>query len=66
MYAGAVVVLIGMPLALASWWGLLFLPLFVGLMAWRLLHEEAFLGRNLPGYPAYMQTVRYRLVPYVW
>lgn len=66
MYAGAIVVLIGMPLALASWWGLLFLPLFIALLAGRLLHEETFLSRNLPGYPEYMLKVRYRLVPYVW
>jgi len=66
MYAGAIMVLIGMPLALASWWGLLFLPLFTGLLAGRLLHEESFLSNNLLGYSAYMLRVRYRLVPYVW
>jgi protein-S-isoprenylcysteine O-methyltransferase Ste14 len=66
MYAGAIVVLIGMPLALASWWGILFLPLFIGLLAWRLLNEEAFLSKNLAGYPEYMQRVKYRLVPYLW
>jgi protein-S-isoprenylcysteine O-methyltransferase Ste14 len=66
MYASAIVVLAGMPLALASWWGLLFLPFFIALMAWRLLHEEAFLSINLQGYPDYMQKVRYRLTPYIW
>jgi protein-S-isoprenylcysteine O-methyltransferase Ste14 len=66
MYAGAIIVLIGMPLALASWWGFLFLPFFVALLAARLLHEEAFLSRNLPGYNEYMQKIRYRLVPHVW
>jgi len=66
MYAGAVVVLIGMPLALASWWGLVFIPLFIGLLAGRLLDEEAFLSRHLAGYRDYMQTVRYRLAPFVW
>jgi protein-S-isoprenylcysteine O-methyltransferase Ste14 len=32
----------------------------------RLLDEERFLGRNLPGYTEYCQRVRYRLVPYIW
>jgi protein-S-isoprenylcysteine O-methyltransferase Ste14 len=33
---------------------------------WRLLDEEKYLREHLPGYTAYMQKVRYRLVPYVW
>jgi protein-S-isoprenylcysteine O-methyltransferase Ste14 len=66
MYAGAILVFIGMPLALASWWGLLFVPVFIGGFAWRLLHEETFLGQHLEGYMEYKYKVRYRLVPYVW
>jgi protein-S-isoprenylcysteine O-methyltransferase Ste14 len=66
MYAGAVLVFLGTPLALGSWWGLIFTPLFVGWFAWRLLDEERFLRANLKGYDGYMRTVRYRLVPYVW
>ena len=66
MYSGAILIFIGMPLALGSWWGLLFIPLFIAGFAWRLLDEEAFLGRNLPGYIEYMQKVRFRLVPHVW
>jgi protein-S-isoprenylcysteine O-methyltransferase Ste14 len=66
MYTGAILVFIGMPLALASWWGLLFVPLFIGGFAWRLLHEETFLSQHLVGYIEYKRRVRYRLVPYVW
>ena len=66
MYAGAILVFIGMPLALGSWWGLLCVPLFIAGFAWRLLDEEKFLRANLPGYAAYMGNVRYRLIPYVW
>ncbi|HKE24090.1 MAG TPA: isoprenylcysteine carboxylmethyltransferase family protein [Bryobacteraceae bacterium] len=66
MYAGAILFFIGAPLALGSWWGLVFLPLFVAAFAWRCLNEEKFLCANLPGYPEYMRKVRYRLVPYVW
>jgi protein-S-isoprenylcysteine O-methyltransferase Ste14 len=66
MYAGAILMLAWMPLALGSWWGLLSAPLFVGWFVWRLLNEEKLLRANLPGYPAYVGRVRYRLVPYIW
>jgi protein-S-isoprenylcysteine O-methyltransferase Ste14 len=38
------------------------LPAFAGIV-WRLLDEERFLLRNLPGYADYCRTTRYRLVP---
>jgi protein-S-isoprenylcysteine O-methyltransferase Ste14 len=66
MYAGSMPILIGTPLALASWWGLTALIVFVPGLIWRLLNEESFLRRNLPGYSEYSHNVRYRLVPYVW
>jgi protein-S-isoprenylcysteine O-methyltransferase Ste14 len=66
MYSGAILVFLGAPLALGSWWGFLFTPLFIGWFAWRLLDEERFLRLNLRGYDAYMRAVRYRLVPHVW
>ena len=66
MYAGALLVFIGAPLALGSWWGLLFIPAFIAWFAWRLLNEEEFLRHNLPGYAEYAHKVRYRLVPYLW
>jgi len=66
MYSGAILVFIGMPLALGSWWGLFFVPLFIAGFAWRLLDEEKFLRANLPGYAEYMRKVRYRLLPYIW
>jgi len=66
MYSGALLMLIGLPMALGSWWGLLaFIPmLFV--IIWRLLDEEKFLNKNLKGYKEYCQKVRFRLVPYLW
>jgi protein-S-isoprenylcysteine O-methyltransferase Ste14 len=66
MYAGSLPMLIGIPLALGAWWGLLALiPLFPALL-WRLFDEENLLAKNLPGYVAYKEKVRYRLVPFVW
>lgn len=66
MYSAALIMFFSMPLALRSWWGLLVLAPSVLVLAWRLLDEEKFLQKNLPGYTEYMQKVRYRLVPHVW
>jgi protein-S-isoprenylcysteine O-methyltransferase Ste14 len=66
MYVGGLVFVLGVPLALGSWWGLLtFIPLtFV--IVWRLLEEERFLVGNPSGYGEYRSTVKYRLIPFVW
>jgi protein-S-isoprenylcysteine O-methyltransferase Ste14 len=66
MYAGGLVLLLGMPMALGSWWGLLVLVVIMPALIWRLVDEEKFLVRNLPGYREYQGKVRYRLIPLVW
>ena len=66
MYAAALLYLLGMPLALGSYWGLVVLVAILPLLLWRLFDEERFLSTNLPGYPQYQQRVRHRLVPFVW
>jgi len=66
MYAGALIMLLGTPLALGSWWGLLILIPITLLIVLRLLDEEKFLSKNLPGYNEYCQKVRYRLIPLLW
>jgi protein-S-isoprenylcysteine O-methyltransferase Ste14 len=66
MYAAALPLLVGMPLALDSWWGLFVLIAFVPTLIGRLLDEERFLREHLPGYTSYCNNVRYRLVPLVW
>jgi protein-S-isoprenylcysteine O-methyltransferase Ste14 len=66
MYAGVLPLLIGTPLALGSWWGLFVLVLSMPALIWRLLDEERFLHKHLPGYTGYTRKVRYRLVPFVW
>jgi protein-S-isoprenylcysteine O-methyltransferase Ste14 len=66
MYAGGLLLLIGVPLALASWWGLLVLLLLLPALLWRLLDEEQLLTNSLPGYAAYKAKVKYRLIPFVW
>lgn len=66
MYAGAFVMLVGMPLALGSWLGLLALFLVIPVIIWRLLDEERILSRDLPGYIEYQKKVRWRLLPGVF
>ena len=66
MYAGALLLLLSAPLALGSYWTLLVLIPIFPVLAWRLLDEEQFLRRNLPGYAEYCRTVRYRLIPGLW
>ncbi len=66
MYVGTLVMFVLTPLALGSGWGLIVaLPLIPVLMA-RIMNEEKVLATGLPGYPEYMQKVRYRLVPGIW
>lgn len=66
MYAAAILLFLGMPLALGSWWALLlFVPMTAALIV-RLRHEEDFLAERLPGYRAYMVRVPFRLFPSVY
>jgi protein-S-isoprenylcysteine O-methyltransferase Ste14 len=66
MYAGALLMLAGIPLALGSLWALLVLVAMMPALFWRLSDEEQFLARNLAGYSDYQRKVRYRLIPKVW
>jgi protein-S-isoprenylcysteine O-methyltransferase Ste14 len=63
MYAGALLLILGLPLALDSWYGLLGIFGFLPVLVWRLLDEETFLTRSLPGYAEYKSKVRWRLIP---
>ena len=53
-------------LALGSWWALLPVVGIVFLIVRRTAMEDKFLHRELEGYAAYSQKVRYRLLPGVW
>ena len=66
MYASALLYLVGTPLALGSFWGLLVLPAMIPFLIWRLYDEESFLAGNLPGYTEYQKTVRHHLIPFIW
>jgi len=66
MYSGALVMLLGTPLALGSWWGLLMFIPMIFIIAWRARDEERFLRKDLAGYQDYCEGVPYRLVPFIW
>jgi protein-S-isoprenylcysteine O-methyltransferase Ste14 len=66
MYAAALLIEVFTPLALGSYWALLFFPFMFLATAWRLINEEKFLARHLPGYDEYRQKTRYRLIPLAW
>lgn len=66
MYAGAVLLILGTPLLLGSWWGLIWAAAMIALLGYRAVLEEDTLIAELEGYAAYAARVRYRLVPGVW
>jgi protein-S-isoprenylcysteine O-methyltransferase Ste14 len=66
MYGGVLIMLIGVPPALGSWWGLLFLLFFVPILVRRIRDEEAMLRQELDGYMEYTRQVRFRLLPGIW
>ncbi|MET4429278.1 MULTISPECIES: isoprenylcysteine carboxylmethyltransferase family protein [unclassified Mycolicibacterium] len=66
MYTSNIFLLVGTPLALGSYWGLLFVVPGLLVFAVRIRDEEKLLSEELAGYREYMQRVRYRLVPGIW
>lgn len=66
MYAGGLILLLGIPISLGSLHGVLALAALIPCLAWRLLDEEKFLSAHLTGYAHYQRTVRYRLLPGIW
>ena len=66
LYAGVMLLFIGVPLWLESYAGILVAAFPIATFMLRIFVEERFLRRELPGYEAYTERVRYRLVPFVW
>ncbi len=65
-YAGSILMEIGAPFILGSWWALIPSSAFVILMAVRTVLEERTLQAGLPGYAEYARSVKYRLLPGIW
>lgn len=66
MYSGSLLLFLGVPLLLGSWYGMLLAPGAALLLAWRSVMEEKVLRAELQGYDEYMAQVRYRFIPYIW
>jgi protein-S-isoprenylcysteine O-methyltransferase Ste14 len=66
MYTGNVIMMVGIPLALGSYLGLVFVIPGLIVLALRIRDEEKLLAQELTGYREYTQKVRYRLAPRMW
>ncbi len=66
MYTGLLIMQLFTPLALGSYWALIFSFLFIPTIIFRIRKEEEVLLRDLPGYTDYFIKTRYRLIPAVW
>ncbi len=66
MYLGVLLMYLFTPLALGSYWALIFFLPLLPLIVFRLLNEEEVLLRELMGYEEYCGKTRYRLFPFIW
>ena len=66
MYLATLLLFLSMPLILGSVYAFALLLGYLPLIAARIRGEEALLERELKGYRAYEQKVRYRLIPGIW
>jgi protein-S-isoprenylcysteine O-methyltransferase Ste14 len=66
MYAAIIPIILALPLALGSRWGLLPAALMVILLIVRTVLEDRMLHAELRGYAEYAQVTRYRLIPGIW
>ena len=66
MYAVTILLFLMIPLILGSWYALIVFAFYPVIIIMRLKDEEDLLTRELPGYAAYKQKVKYRIIPFVW
>lgn len=66
MYIGVILMYLFMPIALGSYWALIFFIPVIALVIFRTLDEERVLLRDLKGYVEYTKKVKYRLIPGIW
>jgi protein-S-isoprenylcysteine O-methyltransferase Ste14 len=66
MYAGALLYVLGAPLLLGSWWGLLPVPFVMAAFGLRAVREEQVLRQAFPGYDDDTSQTRFRLIPWLW
>lgn len=66
MYAITLLLFLSMPLVLGSLYSFVIFLAYPFIIAKRIISEEAFLEKELDGYSAYKQKVKYRLIPLIW
>ena len=66
MYAVTILLFLMIPLVLGSWYALMAFAFYPAIIIVRLKDEEALLTKELPGYAAYKQKVKYRIIPFIW
>ena len=66
LYSVSLAMWLCVPLTLGSFVVLPVAALLIPILGFRLLNEEKFLRRELPGYAEYCRRTRHRLIPFVW
>ena len=66
MYMATILLFLMIPIVLGSWYALVVFAFYPVIIIVRLTDEEALLTRELSGYAAYKQKVKYRIIPFVW
>ena len=66
MYTATILMFLAMPLVLGSVIALAVFLVYPVVIAARIGNEEQVLLEGLPGYAAYRQKVKYRLLPFIW
>jgi protein-S-isoprenylcysteine O-methyltransferase Ste14 len=66
MYVGVILLILCLPLALGSFYALIPGSLIILLFVLRTFLEDKTLQAELPGYKAYADRVRYKLIPGIW
>lgn len=66
MYMATVLLYLSIPLVLSSWIAFCVFLLYPVGIVFRIRNEEKVLTEGLPGYVAYKQKVKYRMIPFVW
>lgn len=66
MYVGMILLDLGLPLLLGSWWALIVSGVMIGLVVVRTALEDKTLQAEMSGYAEFVRQTPYRLFPGVW
>jgi len=66
MYSVFILIFLSAPFVLGSWFAVIPALAIPFLLTFRVRNEEEVLSKGLEGYVEYMETTKYRLLPWVW